>query len=109
MLKKILKLSFHLQGSASWVTALEAKRKRHVLFVVRNFSSYLTFYRRHMFSSRLGLFYNLFSRYQPLPYGTHWTWPDVHWETPGPAFEQNTMLLLSDSMDRLLNPSIHSH
>ena len=40
MLKQILKLSFHLQGSASWVTALEAKRKRHVLFVVRNFSSY---------------------------------------------------------------------
>ena len=40
MLKKILKLSFHLQGSSSWVTALEAKRKRHVLFVVRNFSSY---------------------------------------------------------------------
>ena len=55
------------------------------------------------------MFYNLFSRYQPLPYGTHWMWPDVHWETPGPAFEQNTMLLLSDSMDRLLNPSIHSH
>merc|ERR1711953_752850 len=40
------------------------------------------------------------SWYQPLPYGTHWTWPDVHWETPGPVFEQNTMLLLSDSMDR---------
>ena len=54
-----------------------------------------------MFSSRFYMFYNLFSRYQPLPYGTHWTWPDVHWETPGPAFEQNTMLLLSDSMDRL--------
>ena len=30
-------------------------------------------------------------------------WPDVHWETPGPAFEQNTMLLLSDSMDRLIS------
>ena len=43
------------------------------------------------------------TRYQPLPYGTHWTWPDVQWETPGPAFEQNTMLLLSDSMDRLLS------
>jgi len=40
------------------------------------------------------------SWYQPLPYGTHWTWPDVSWATPGPAFEQNTMLLLSDSMDR---------
>ena len=43
------------------------------------------------------------TRYQPLPYGTHWTWPDVQWETPGPTFEQNTMLLLSDSMDRLLS------
>ena len=40
MPKQILKLSFHLQGSASWVAALEAKRKRYVLFVVRNFSSY---------------------------------------------------------------------
>ena len=47
------------------------------------------------------------TRYQPLPYGTHWTWPDVQWETPGPAFEQNTMLLLSDSMDRLISFSMH--
>ena len=48
----------------------------------------------------------LANRYQPLPYGTHWTWPDVSWATPGPAFEQNTMLLLSDSMDRLkIDPS----
>ena len=48
----------------------------------------------------------LANRYQPLPYGTHWMWPDVSWSTPGPAFEQNTMLLLSDSMDRLkIDPS----
>ena len=48
----------------------------------------------------------LANRYQPLPYGTHWMWPDVSWATPGPAFEQNTMLLLSDSMDRLkIDPS----
>jgi hypothetical protein len=40
------------------------------------------------------------SWYQPLPYGTHWMWPDVAWENPGPLFEQNTMLLMSDSMDR---------
>ena len=40
------------------------------------------------------------SWYQPLPYGTHWMWPDVEWETPGPLYEQNTVLLLSDSMDR---------
>ena len=35
--------------------------------------------------------------YQPLPYGPH---EPGQWETPGPLFEQNTMLLLADSMDR---------
>merc|ERR1712008_159981 len=36
--------------------------------------------------------------YQPLPYGTHVG--EVEWSTPGPLYEQNTMLLMSDSYDR---------
>ena len=37
-------------------------------------------------------------RYQPLPYGTHFG--EEEWSTPGPLYEQNTMLLMSDSYDR---------
>jgi len=36
--------------------------------------------------------------YQPLPYGAHFG--EEEWSTLGPLFEQNTMLLMSDSYDR---------
>ena len=91
-----LNFLFHLQGSASWVPTLEAKWKRHVLLMVKIL---VCFYNSTIYR---------FTRYQPLPYGTHWTWPDVQWKTPGPAFEQNTMLLLSDSMDRFLSFFMHT-